>query len=205
MKRIVFFSISILLTVSLFAQRDSYGKYNVGIGVGIVIPYLYSKADIPINSKISNEPGFLLQSVLDYNINSSIMLSSKFGVSLSGTKVSISHSTNVEEYSLMKFTIDLSFGAMYLLTKKSVQPYLLVGSKYRNPLPLKDKFNNTNKGTFALDFGVGSNKLISFTKKFVIKPEITYSFGLSNVNNNPQINNLYINTICLTINFRSNQ
>jgi len=56
-----------------------------------------------------------------------------------------------------------------------------------------------NKTDFAIDFGIGFE---SSVKRFVFAPEIRFSYGLLNINENPVFQTLRYNNLSLILNFK---
>jgi hypothetical protein len=85
--------------------------------------------------------------------------------------------------------------------KGSLRPYILIGPNYR--VAVKDRnapssvFSNRND--LAIDLGIGLEKVFTH---FKIAPEIRYSRGLYNVNQNPTLKSVKYNNICVVFNFR---
>ena len=80
-------------------------------------------------------------------------------------------------------------------------PYILAGPNFRLPLKNKSKSSTEfeNKPDLTLDFGIGlENRL----KYFIFAPEIRYSLGLLNVNENPTFQSLNYHNISLVLNFK---
>ena len=79
----------------------------------------------------------------------------------------------------------------YEIGNGNTKPYIFVGPSLKTPF--------TSKANFAFDFGIGLENVTEF---FVFAPELRYSYGLIDINQNSAIENLYFNSIALILNFR---
>jgi hypothetical protein len=79
-------------------------------------------------------------------------------------------------------------------------PYVLVGANFKFPYDNK----NTSPSTFgveynqALEIGFGYQKRVLF---YDFAPEIRYSYGLKNINQNPLLTGLYQHQLAIVFNF----
>jgi hypothetical protein len=90
---------------------------------------------------------------------------------------------------------------VYKIGESNTVPYLLLGPNLRLPIGNESLTSSdfSNRSDLAIDFGVG---LENRFKDFVFAPEIRYSLGLLNVNENPTFQTLKYQNISLVLNFK---
>lgn len=89
----------------------------------------------------------------------------------------------------------------YKIGKGKVVPYFFAGPNLKIPIskrPYSASEYYTNSD-FAIDVGIG---LENIAKYFSFAPELKYSMGLLNINQNPALQNLNFHYISLLLNFK---
>ena len=89
---------------------------------------------------------------------------------------------------------------VYRVGNSKMSPYFFTGPCFKIPLYKKTNLSSDFKTNpdFAIDFGIGlENKF----KNFIFAPELRYSFGLLNINKNPNLQTLNFNNISLIFKF----
>ena len=85
--------------------------------------------------------------------------------------------------------------------KSKLNPYLFIGPNYKKVIkgPDEESIEWTKKSNLALDFGLG---LELFFKRFIISPGLRYSYGLTNISSNKDIDSIKMNTVSLVFVFK---
>ena len=197
---ILFFSLTIY--GSGFSQITDK-PYNVGLGLGVVQPNLVSNEGLSDTVSIKNSTGFIMVLNGEYFINKSVSLSPKIDFAFNRGTVIFEHSNGYKEnYYLMSVSYDFMLDITINKSNSALKPYILFGGKYK--IPVKGRINLSNyppeNSSFAIDVGIGLNKSVT---KFIVNPEIRYSYGITNINSHPELNSLYLHTISFIVYFKA--
>ncbi|MDE1052266.1 hypothetical protein, partial [Escherichia coli] len=89
----------------------------------------------------------------------------------------------------------------YKISRRKAEPYLLIGPNLNIPLQRSPELNTAFQSgyNFSIDLGIG---LENTFKHFIFAPELKYSYGLTNVNQNPSLKSVYFHSVGLTLNFK---
>lgn len=203
MKRIVLIASMLFLAVIVFSQTENkVKKVRYGFSLSTNYSNLQSAVDLPANAKIQNNVGFGLGIFMDYSFFKNLVFSPKAEISFNDAKVEFTHSDNSKStYSLMKSSLDFKAHLVYKLTNTKLSPYILVGPGLQLPLENGPTISTSfpNNKNFTIDFGIG---LENNFKYFIFTPELRYSYGLSNVNFHPALQELNYHNITLAFNFK---
>jgi hypothetical protein len=205
MKYAVLLMSMLFWTLAVVAQSESEkdnSKFRFGFNLGANYSNLQSKETLPDNAKISQGVGFSLGVFMDYAITGDFIFSPKSELAFYNSSVDFSHSDN-SNYAYEIFPVSLNFMThfVYKIEKNKVVPYFFAGPNvkipiYKKPESSSEFYTNTD---FAIDFGIGfENRL----KYFIFAPELKYSLGLLNVNQNPSLQTLNFHTLSLILNFK---
>lgn len=203
MKKVVFNLLILLLPISIFAQDEllqKTSKNQYGFHFGTNYPILFYK-NLPQNAFIFNEPGLLLGISGNYRINSILELAPKTELAFNRGNVVFNYVDQSSTfYKIAPITANIAMHARFGNLNKKSSPYFLIGPQIMLPLDQ----NKTSSASFqtktnvALDLGIGLNKPFS---KFSFLPELKYSLGLINVNQNPALQSLNFHSVSLVFNF----
>lgn len=205
MKNVVLMILICTCSLSSFSQTENNekaNKYRFGFNLGANYSMLQSKADMADNSEIINGFGFKMGLFMDYSISENFLFSPKTELAFNNSKVeTINNDQTVSTYKVFPTTLEIMTHFAYKIGKGKNIPYLLAGPNLRIPLSSKAKSNMEFKNSpdIAIDFGIGLEHVFKY---FVFAPEIRYSLGLLDINENPSIENLYYHNISLSINFK---
>lgn len=203
MKKVVFASLILMSSISGFSQTENGNKrakygFNVGINYSNLAPY----NNLPSNASISNNIGFRLGILGTYKMTKTLALSPKAEVSFDNSSYSFTLSdSSLRAYEFPPVNLDLIVHLVYKKGGIKLSPYLLIGPNVKIPVSKNDDSASLSPYygfAFAIDFGIGIEK--AFTK-FNFSPELRYSLGTSNVNENPLIPGLKFHNISLVLNF----
>ena len=204
--KIIILSISFLLSSLIgFSQTksmDNQSKFNFGFNLGGNYSILQAKEELPNNAKISNGFGFNIGVFMDYSISESFLVSPKLELSLYQSSVDFENIAPPNStYSVFPVSLNLMTHFVFKIGKGKMAPYIFVGPNIKIPISQKPVISTEfyTSTDFSIDFGIGlENKM----KHFVFAPELKYSLGLLNVNQNPSLQTLNFHTISLLLNFK---
>lgn len=201
MKKVVVFVSMLCLSFIGFSQSESKPdrKTSFGFNLGTNYSNLSTKETLPGYASISNGVGASLGIFMDYSISRQILFSPK--IELAYNNGSVEFSDENDKYKIFPISLDIMAHMKYKVGGVKIIPYILAGPNFKLPLFNKPK-NSSDFDTnpdFAIDFGVGFEKKNQY---FILAPELRYSIGLLNVNQNPVLKSLNFNKISLILNFK---
>ena len=205
MKNAVLLTSMLLCSIIVFSQTENSkddSKFRFGFNLGTNYSNLQSKETLPNNAEISNGIGFSLGVFMDYTISKNFLFSPKSELSFYNSSVEFVNSDN-SNYTYEIFPISLNFMThfVYRFGNSKVVPYFFAGPNLKIPISKKPESSSEfyTNSDFAIDFGIG---LENRTKYFIFAPELKYSFGLLNINQNPTLQTLNFHNISLILNFK---
>ncbi|NOX47523.1 MAG: PorT family protein [Chlorobi bacterium] len=203
MKNAVLLTSMLLWSVIVFSQTESdkdYSKFRFGFNLGANYSNLKSKETLPNNAKISNGVGFSLGVFMDYSITENFIFSPKSELSFYNSSVEFSNNDN-STYEIFPISLNFMTHFVYKIGNSKVVPYFFAGPNLKMPISKKPESSSEfyTNSDFAIDFGIG---LENRTKYFIFAPELKYSFGLLNINQNPTLQTLNFHNISLILNFK---
>lgn len=204
MKNAVLLTALGLFSFGVFAQeQDDQPERKIRFGFNLSANYanLYSNDPLPDDSDISNGFGFGLGVLMDYQISDRFTISPKTELSFYNNSVNYPVGEGRARYDVFPAAVNVMVHAAYEMGQGKMRPYFYVGPNYRVPVSRNSGETTTFETTtdLAVDFGFGlKNKL----KHFVFAPELKYTFGFMNVNNNPALQSLNFHSVSLILNFK---
>lgn len=205
MKKVVLSVVLSIYSIVGFSQsenNDVDSKIRFGFNLGGNYSILQSKESLPSGTEIYNGVGFKIGLFMDYSLSKNLLLSPKTELSFNNSGVeTVNNDNSIPTYQVFPISLDIMTHFVYKIGDGKVTPYLLAGPNFRLPLKNKSKSSTEfkNKPDFAIDFGIG---LENSLKYFIFAPEIRYSLGLLNVNENPTFQTLNYHNISLIFNFK---
>lgn len=202
MKNVILLASILCVSLTGFAQSESNKpdrKTSFGFNLGTNYSNLYAKETLPAYASISNGIGASLGLFMDYSISKHLLFSPK--IELAYNNCSVEFADENDDYKIFPISLEIMAHMKYKIGEGKVTPYILAGPNLKLPLFNKPK-NSTDFDTdpdFAIDFGIGFEKLNQY---FILSPELRYSIGLINVNQNPLLQSLNFNKISLILNFK---
>ena len=203
MKNAVLLTSMLLWSVIVFSQTESDkddSKFRFGFNLGANYSNLQSKETLPNNAKISNGVGFSLGVFMDYSITENFIFSPKSELSFYNSSVEFSNNNN-STYEIFPISLNFMTHFVYKIGNSKVVPYFFAGPNLKIPISKKPESSSEfyTNSDFAIDFGIG---LENRTKYFIFAPELKYSFGLLNINQNPTLQTVNFHSISLILNFK---
>ena len=192
-------------TFVCFAQSEGKtidNKLRYGFNLGTNYSFLHSKEALPNNSEIYNSVGVKIGVFMDYSIAKNLIFSPKTELAFNESGIETTNNDNsISDYQVLPISLDIMAHLVYKIGDGKTIPYLLAGPNFRLPLNNKSRSSADfhNQSDIAIDFGIGlENRL----KCFIFAPEIRYSLGLLNINENPGFQTLNYHNISLVLNFK---
>jgi len=201
MKNILFI-ILILSTITGFSQTDETGRrINFGFNLGANYTIVHSQESLPNEAEISNGLGFNLGILMDYKVSKKFIFSPKVELSFNNGSINSKNSDgSFNSYNVLPVSVNVMTHFVYKLGN-SGSFYFLAGPNFKLPV-----FNNSESTTdygsnydLAIDFGIGLEGALAY---FIVAPELKYSFGLLDVNQNPMYRNINMHTISIVFSFK---
>ncbi len=194
--------LSLVFYASLSFAQTSDGELNYGLYIGAFKPILNTSNELPDKTSIVNGYGFTTGAFIDYPFTTRASVSPKAGISFGESKVAFLED-NIDDYFIMQFYYNLAVDLNFKMYHTSTSPYFSIGAKYSHPFQNINNVSSheiTEKSNYSICIGFGLEKVIM--DKFIIAPELKYSNGLTNLNNNPKLTKLYYHSISLILNFK---
>jgi hypothetical protein len=183
------------------SEADDSKKVKYGFNLGINQSNTQSHGALPDNAVLSNNLGFRLGLLADFPIAKYLSFSPKTELSFNNSKVDFTNGDGSQTaYEIMPVGIDVMAHFVFKEQNQKWSPYFFLGPNFKIPVTEKntDPTSYSTNPDFAIDFGIGFDR--AFTH-FHLAPELRYSCGLLNVNQNPTLQNLNFHNISLVFNF----
>ncbi len=203
MKNAVLFMSMLFCAFTVFSQAESDSKFKFGFNIGTNYANLQSKEALPANSEISNGLGFNLGLLMDYSITDKFTISPKAELAFYNSSVDFVGSDNAKDsYDVFPYSMNFMTHFAYKIgNNDNALPYIFVGPNLRIPVANKpDSSSDFTTGyDVAIDFGIGLEKVL---KHFIFAPELKYSYGMLDVNQNPVLQTLNFHSVALVLNLK---
>ncbi len=205
MKSIMFFIVLLFCSMASIGQtkklenQPKFAKF--GLSIGGNYSNLSSGESLPDNAKFVNGVGINLGGWMEYPISKKLLFSPKAELSFNKAQVDFRRQDN-SKYRLFQSSLDFMVHFVYKISDKTNIPYLLFGPKLQLPFskePVVSSNFDKNNNNLAIDFGLG---VIKTSKKYILNPELRYSFGVINVNSHPLLGSLRYNSLSLVLKFK---
>jgi hypothetical protein len=190
------------VALAQFENKDIDSKLRFGFNLGANYSFLQTKEPLPAYAEIYNGIGSKLGVFMDYSFSKNLFFSPKAELAFNKSGVETSNNDHsIPTYKVFPVSLDIMSHLIYKFGERKTILYLLAGPNLRLPLKNKPKSSAEfkNKSDLAIDLGIGLEKRL---KHFIFAPEIRYSMGLLNVNENPIFKTLHYHNISLVLNFK---
>lgn len=201
MKKHVFLLVAVFLSLTASSQLEEpsfFRRYKPGYNISV--PYsLLRVPELPANAEVVSYIGFRAGLLLDYELNDWLWLSPEIAMSYNGGTIVFTNSGSQSEYLVAPATAEFMIHLKFLKENKPRSPYIHVGPNLRWPVPLR----SLSAADFGTNTDLGINAAVGFRKEFAFftfSPEIRYTIGLLDVNQNPQLKYVHHDTIALVFN-----
>ena len=208
MKTINVCALFFLISTTIIAQEKGMNekKTTYGFGFGLNYSEIFMN-EIPQDLRVQYGTAFHVGIHVNHSLNEKWSVSPKIELAKNRNTFSYFKKVNVwnqEHWVLNKYHIMPM--ALYVMTHLRFQPksgdnqlYFLVGPNVKIPIILKGNQNSQSSVVdLAVDFGVGFDKRFNGIN---FLPELRYSLGLMDVNNNPKYGSVYLHNITLILQF----
>jgi len=204
MSKVVFVLAVLTSSLTSFSQDEgSFGEKRVKYGFNLGVNYsnLLHKEALPENASLSNDFGFRLGILADYRLSEIVSISPKAELSFNNSSVHFAHTDGTSsEYRVMPVSLDLMTHFVFKANREKLSPYFLFGPNVK--IPISKRSDNSaefsTNSDLAIDCGIGIDRAGT---SFNFSPELRYSFGLLNVNQQPSVQSLRFHMISLVFNF----
>ncbi len=180
------------------AQTDTVKvKPKFGFNIGANYTNMLVAIDNNFTGSRKNGGGIVLGLVSDLHISNSTHFMPKLEFVMQNSHVRID-SVN-QHYKIANTAIEAKGHFTFRSPREGYISYMIIGPNVRIPLN-----NNLSSDQFptkfdvAMDFGIGGFKAF---ESFGLAPEIRYSFGFLNINQNPSLEEVKYHSISLVFNF----
>lgn len=204
MKNIALLTLFLLCSILTFSQTYEgmcESRFKFGFNLGANYSDLKSIELLPTDASISNGGGFNFGVLMDYSISPDFIFSPKLELAFYNSSVDfINLDNSIYSYEIFPISLNIMTHFDYKIGSGNIEPYVFAGPNIKLPLskspPISTQYGNNSD--IAIDFGIGfQNK----TKHFILSPELKYSYGLTNINRNPELQTLKFNTITFSLAF----
>ncbi len=192
-----------LLTISLpfYSQEVTVNKPKYGFTVGI------NRSNIEHNIKnvISQNDriGLRLGVLAEFQLVKGLYFMPKAELSFNrGSLTYLEPNLFLRDYEIIPIGLEGKFNLAYKFREgKTLQPFILGGASYIQALEgKKESFEYSVGSTFAVEAGIGIERKFDH---FIFAPELRYSRGLNNVNDNPIFyGNVYFHNFVVALVFK---
>lgn len=203
MKKVVLFITLVCYSIISFSQaeiKSENSKFRFGFNLGANYSILHYVDIVPTNSELINGIGFQVGLFMDYSISNSFIISPKLETAFYNASVDFINSS-MTTYDLMPASLNTMIHFVYRIGNNKMRPYFLVGPNFKLPIQKKPEIE-TEFGTnpdLAIDFGIGLENAFEY---FIFAPEVRYSYGLRDVNDNPNLPPIIMHSIVVLLNFK---
>ena len=197
--------ICLLLTHSTFlAQSEepktflSNAKYGFSIGVN---QSLLTSNDLPDNVSLNNDLGIRLGLRGEFQLKGRFQFAPKIEISFNGSEAKHMQSDGSElVYAIAPVTLEFKPHFVCKLNEAKVTPYILLGPSLNIPLsPAQSgQLYIPTDTDVAIDVGIGFDRFLSH---FNFVPELRYSYGLLDINQQAGFYPLYFHSVTLSLGF----
>lgn len=174
-----------------------------GFSFGANYTQLDSKSELPPNANIINGTGGRLGVNVEYVHSSFFQLRLSSDLVFNSSRVNFSDGNNeiVDHYHTKPVSIDIMGHVKFQNGLGKDDVYVLLGPSVSIPLNKNNLTTSEYPTNTALNADVGCGYNINL-KHFSVAPEIRFSYGLSNINTHPQLENLYSNSLIFSLIFK---
>ncbi len=195
MKYSIALSVIFVSIIAFGQEKEKFAKFGFDLGVN------RSNLDFSAQSNqgdITNGLGYRLGVLADLRISSRLSFSPKAELSFNASRLE----QQGVNYKVNPTNLEFMGHLKYNVLKNKFTPYLIAGPNFRMPLGAEEESNIIpTKNDLAIDIGAGLD--IPMFGWFTLAPEIRYSFGLNDIeDNSSSISNLRYNNIALVLIFK---
>jgi hypothetical protein len=157
---------------------------------------------LPENQTIDNGIGMQLGVFMDYNPIRNWTITPMVEMGFNHANIIKNSEQDQIAYEVFPNSLDMMVHLQYNLGIEKANPYAFVGPQFQVPLYFKEltHLQYTTAPNFSIDFGVGVECKFKY---FTIAPELRYSQGFSNVNNDPNYISFQYNQIAFALKFKN--
>jgi hypothetical protein len=208
MKKVVALLLVVAISNSCFAQEEQKESKIQPIQFGFSMGVNYSNVIIPMSpipngGSLENGLGFQMGILMDAPLSHRVSIVPRAELTFRAGQINFEDDPGqIESIGVMSTTIDAIAHFNFKISDKPLSPYIVVGPAFSYELSDADPKSPTDfpsSPNLAIDMGFGFNKTMTH---FGLAPELRYSFGMFNVNNNPVMTSVYAHSVTLAVSFK---
>lgn len=205
--KLLAFLFSALVISSAYAQSDSetvHNRFHISYLFGIDYNVLQTSLPRPDSVNIGNHAGLRFGISGNLRLNNTISFVPKAELAFGNSQVIQSDGArSVTSWKVFPASVDVRLHLVFKDHRKTWKPYLVTGPSFKLPINahvnLQRSLRYDTGALIAADFGVGLEREF---RNFRFAPELRHSMGLKNISKTAGINQLYLHTFSLVLNFK---
>jgi len=202
MKSIATFLFALFFGIVVNAQEQSSFEipWTFGLSWGVNHTNIIAPQSLQGVGEINNKTGFQLGVLSKYQVTKRFSIDPKMDISFNQGQIVLSNMEGSQsQYDVLPISANVMTHFTFKKSEGRMKPYFFAGPNFKLPIAQQPKESTAFSSSYdlAIDFGIGIEKSFS---KFNFSPELRYSYGLLNVNQNPQIESLNFHQISLVFN-----
>jgi hypothetical protein len=179
----------------------SQGSTQFGFSIGVQHSNILHAPDDPDVATVDNNLGLRLGILADVPVGNWMAFVPKAELSFNNGSVLLTgNDGNVNPYDIMVIAVELAPHVVFRPKGKRTTPYFLLGPNVR--IPFHGDFSSTSfqtSGDVALDLGIGLEQLF---RRLSLAPELRYSVGFMNINQQLQLQSVRFHNVALVLQFK---
>jgi len=204
MKKISFLFLILAAPIIIVSQNPTetnFKKLKFGLGIGFVQPNLVLKDKTSEDLFIHNKSGFAVYVLGEYSVNKFFSISPKAGFAFGQSTLTNTISGVSIDYEFMQISVDYLLDLVLKKWDSKFQPYIVTGLQYKTPVTNKNAIEEFEplKNSIGISLGLGINKMF---RKFIMNPEIRYSYGITDLKNSNQLPSIYYHSLAVLVNIK---
>jgi len=189
----------LLFSFTSVSQEEEilHKPWGIGISIGVNHTNIIAPQSVIEIGEVDNQLGFQLGFVADYQLGKMFSIAPKIELSFNEGEIVLADiEGNESRYDVLPITMNLMTHFTIKKPEGKVKPYFFAGPNLKVPISKRPKVSTSfyHSYDFAIDFGIGVEKSYS---KFNFSPELRYSYGLLNVNQNPRFQSMNFHQVSL--------
>jgi hypothetical protein len=206
MKKSIFLGSAFLIVIQGYSQTKNWPMhpvFGIDFGENLSSFAISSKKPSDVEKVTStNGSGFRLGVLMDMPVSRHFTMNASSDLVFYDNKMRVFKTDNTNKEYELPPTVEFSVHLTYKLVESRIRPFLSFGPSYKMPIVSSSMpVSQLSKSTLALDLGIGVERVFP---KFIISPELRYSYGLTNISSTTGMLETKLNTIAFILCFRRN-
>lgn len=181
--------------------QTGHSKTRFGFSLGLHYSNILHLPDDPGFAQTDNGLGFRMGVLADVPINAWMAFVPKAELALSSGSVLLTGvDGNVNPYDIRALAAELAPHMVFRPEGKRTMPYFLLGPNVRLPFHGENSTTSFRTGwDVALDLSIGLEQVF---RRLALAPELRYSVGLMDINQQPQLQSVQLHNVSLVLHFK---